>query len=107
MRLIAIVPVLVFAAQLTADPFVPADCATFAGLPGSTAPYHFTMAEIPKWQMPGNTVEPVYQCKLPFTLDDVEKLVIYVTEPPGSGSSEDFDPGPSPFSDIVVLDGNT
>ena len=89
---------LLCAATLTAQT-PPLPCDTFAGLAGSMAVYHFSMGEFSKWAVPGNTIESVYKCKLPFQFEDDEKVVVYVKEPPGG------EPNPTPYGDVMVLAG--
>ena len=74
--------------------------------PGSTATgvYHISMGEFPQFAAPGNLLEPIYQCRLPFTYDDGEGFVVYVNETTGGGNSVDSDGGSS-FSDILVGNG--
>jgi len=59
------------------------------------------MGETAAYAQPGNTIEPVFACTLPFTFDEAENETVYVNDPPGG----DGDP-PSPFSDIMLLQGN-
>ena len=92
--------VLLVAEAVLADPVA---CGTDRP-PGSTATgvYHISMGEFPQFAVASNLLEPVYQCRLPFTYDDGEGFVLYVNETTGGGNSGDSDPGASDFSDILV-----
>ena len=94
--------VLLVANAVLADPIA---CGTDQP-PGSTLTgvYHISMGEFPQFAVPGNLLEPIYQCRLPFTYDEGEGFVLYVNETTADGKPDDSDAA-SPFSDILVGNG--